>query len=66
MPPQILIQDVEQFQTLQNFGGDIGESSMAEWYALLGPHLFHFKLLGLLAVSLDNGNAVVVWCQLSK
>ena len=27
---------------------------------------FHFKSLGLLAVSLDNGNAAVVWCQLSK
>ena len=32
--------------------------SLAEWYATLGPHLFHFKsLLGLSAVSLDNGNA---------
>ena len=40
--------------------------SLAEWYATFGPHLFHFKLLGLLAVSLDNGNAGVVWCQLSK
>ena len=27
---------------------------------------FHFKSLGLLAMSLDNGNAGVVWCQLSK
>ena len=25
MPPQILIQDVEQFQELHNLGGDIGE-----------------------------------------
>ena len=25
--------------------------SLAEWYATLGPHLLHFKLLGLLAVS---------------
>ena len=40
--------------------------SLAEWYANLGPHLFHFKSLGLLAVYLDNGNAGVVWCQLSK
>ena len=40
--------------------------SLAEWYATLSPHLFYFKLLGLLAVSLDNGNAGVVWCQLSK
>ena len=40
--------------------------SLAEWYATLGPHLFHFKSLDLLAVSLDNGNAGVVWCQLSK
>ena len=40
--------------------------SLAEWYATLGPHLFHFKSLGLLAVFLDNGNAGVVWCQLSK
>ena len=39
--------------------------SLAEWYAILGPHLFHFKSLGLLAVSLDNDNAGVVWCQLS-
>ena len=23
---------------------------LAEWYATLDPHLFHFKLLGLLAV----------------
>ena len=41
-------------------------SSLAEWHATLGPHLFHFKSLGLLGVSLDNGNAGVVWCQLSK
>ena len=34
--------------------------SLAEWYAILGPNLFHFKSLGLLAVSLDNGNAGVV------
>ena len=40
--------------------------SSAEWYATLGPHLFHFKSLGFLAVSLYNGNAGVVWCQLSK
>ena len=40
--------------------------SLAGWYATLGPHLFHFKSLGLLAVSLDNGNAGIVWCQLSK
>ena len=40
--------------------------SLAEWYATLGSHLFHIKSLGLLAVSLDNGNAGVVWCQLSK
>ena len=40
--------------------------SLAKWYDALGPHLFHFKSLGLLAVSLDNGNAGVVWCQLSK
>ena len=40
--------------------------SLAEWYATLGPHLFHFKSLGLLAVSLDDGIAGVVWCQLSK
>ena len=40
--------------------------SFAEWYATLGPHLFHFKPLGLLAVSLNNVNAGVVWCQLSK
>ena len=40
--------------------------SLAEWYVTLGPHLFHFKFLGLLAVSPDNGNAGVVWCQLSK
>ena len=40
--------------------------SLAEWYATLGPHLFHFKSLCLLAVSLDNGNAGVLWCQLSK
>ena len=38
--------------------------SLAGWYATLGPHLF--QLLGLLAVSLDNSNAGVVWCQLSK
>ena len=38
--------------------------SLAEWYATLGPHLFHF--MGLLAVSLDNGNAGVIWCQLFK
>ena len=25
MPPQILIQNVEQFQALRNFGGDIGD-----------------------------------------
>ena len=31
--------------------------SLAEWYATLGAHLFHFKSLGLLAVFLDNGNA---------
>ena len=36
--------------------------SLAEWYATLGPHLFHFKSLRLLAVSLDNINAGVVWC----
>ena len=24
---------------------------LAEWYATLGPHLFHFKSLGLLTVS---------------
>ena len=41
-------------------------SSVVEWYATLGPHLFYCKLLGLLAVSLDNGNSGVVWCQLSK
>ena len=41
--------------------------SSAEWYAtLVGPHVFHFKSPDLLAVSLDNGNADVVWCQLSK
>ena len=40
--------------------------SLAEWYATFGPHLFHFKSLGLSAVSLDNGNAGVVWCQLFK
>ena len=40
--------------------------SLVEWYATLGPHLLHFKSLGLLAVSLDNGNTGVVWCQLSK
>ena len=40
--------------------------SLAEWYATLGPHLFHFKSLGLLAVSPDNGNDCVEWCQLSK
>ena len=41
--------------------------SLAEWYATHGSHLFLFKSLGLLAVSLDNGNAgVVLWCQLSK
>ena len=39
---------------------------LAELYATLGPHLFHFKSLGLLAVSLDYGNAGVVWCELSK
>ena len=39
--------------------------SLAGWYATLGPHLFNFKSLGLLAVSLDNDNAGVVWCQLS-
>ena len=27
--------------------------SLAEWYATLGPHLFHFKSLGLLAVLYD-------------
>ena len=26
------------------------------------PQLFHFKSLGLLAVSQDNSNAGVVWC----
>ena len=36
--------------------------SLAEWYATLGPHLFHFKSLRLLAVSLDNINAGVVRC----
>ena len=41
--------------------------SLAEWYATLGPFfLFHFKSLGLLSVSLDNGNAGVVLCQLSR
>ena len=40
--------------------------SLAERYATLGPHLFHFKSLGLLEVSLDKGNAGVEWCQLSK
>ena len=40
--------------------------SLAKWYATLGPHLFHFKSLGLLTLSLDNGNAGVVWCRLSK
>ena len=40
--------------------------SLAEWYATLCPHLFYFKLLGLLAVSLDNGKADVVWYQVSK
>ena len=40
--------------------------SLAEWYATLGPHLFHFKSLSLLAVSLDTGNAGAVLCQLSK
>ena len=33
--------------------------SLAEWYATLGPHLFHFKSLGLLAVSLENGDAAI-------
>ena len=33
--------------------------SLAEWYATLGPHLFHFKSLGLLAVPLDNDNVVL-------
>ena len=37
--------------------------SLAEWYATLGPHLFHFKSLGLLAVYLDNDNSGVVWYQ---
>ena len=41
-------------------------TSLAEWHATLDPHLFHFKSLGLLAVSLYNGNAGVVWRQLSK
>ena len=41
-------------------------TSLAELYATLGPHLFHFKSLGLLAVSLYNDNSVVVWCLLSK
>ena len=40
--------------------------SLAGWYATLGPHLFQCKSLGLLAVSLDNGNVGAVWCQLSK
>ena len=40
--------------------------SLAVWYTTLGPHLSDFKSPGLLAVSLDNGNAGVVWCQLSK
>ena len=40
--------------------------SLAEWYATRDPHLFHLKLLGLLAVSLYNGNAYVVWRHLSK
>ena len=33
--------------------------SLAEWYATLGPHLFHFKSLGLLAMPLDNDNVVL-------
>ena len=33
--------------------------SLAEWYATLGPHLFHFKSLGLLAGSLENGDAAI-------
>ena len=39
--------------------------SLAEWYATLGPHLFHFKSLGLLAVSLDNDNAGVSIIQVN-
>ena len=30
MPPQILIQDAEQFQALQNLGGDIGD--IKRWF----------------------------------
>ena len=39
--------------------------SLAECYATLGPHLFYFKSLSLLAVSLDNGNAGVTCCMVS-
>ena len=35
--------------------------SLAEWYATLGPHLFHFKSLGLLAVSLYGVNYLSEW-----
>ena len=48
---------------------DISSSTyVAGWVVCYtdGPHLFHFKSLGLLAVSLDNGNAGIVRCQLSK
>ena len=41
MPPQILIQDVEQFQALQNLGGDIGDIKM--WFINLSLHCLRKK-----------------------
>ena len=40
--------------------------SLGKWYPTLGRHLFNFKSLGLLAVSLDNDKSGAVWCKLSK
>ena len=62
LPQEVLL---AQFSLYVHKGG-LKPDSFHFWYATLGPHLFYFKLLGLLAVSLDNGNAGVVWCQLSK
>ena len=41
MPPQTLIQDVEQFQALHNLGGDIGDIKM--WFINLPLHCLRKK-----------------------
>ena len=41
MPPQIRIQDVEQFQAFQNHGGDIGD--IKRWFINLSLHCLKQK-----------------------